>query len=66
MVLGQFSDICEHIRKLAKDHKGYGSAAILCQLEPNYMNGVWKVLYKITHFMLRLKELKEWKIFLNF
>jgi hypothetical protein len=27
MVLGQFSDICGHIRKLAKDHKGYGSAA---------------------------------------
>jgi hypothetical protein len=29
MVLGQFSDICgpANIRKLAKDHKGYGSAA---------------------------------------
>jgi hypothetical protein len=35
MVLGQFSDICgpmynvwsAYIRKLAKDHKGYGSAA---------------------------------------
>jgi hypothetical protein len=26
-VLGQFSDICANIRKLAKDHKGYGSAA---------------------------------------
>jgi hypothetical protein len=31
MVLGQFSDIClwsANIRKLAKDHKGYGSAAM--------------------------------------
>ena len=32
MVLGQFSDICgllsANIRKLVKDHKGYGSAAI--------------------------------------
>jgi energy-converting hydrogenase Eha subunit G len=32
MVLGQFSDICglwsANIRKLAKDNKGYGSAAI--------------------------------------
>jgi hypothetical protein len=36
MVLGQFSDICgpyivhrsANIRKLAKDHEGYGSAAI--------------------------------------
>jgi hypothetical protein len=30
MILGQFSDICAYIRKLAKDHKaikGYGSAA---------------------------------------
>jgi hypothetical protein len=27
MAHGQFSDICGLFRKLAKDHKGYGSAA---------------------------------------
>ena len=50
MVLGQFSDIClwsANIRKLAKDHKGYGSAAMFPKKLSEHFNFICTtVLYK--------------------
>jgi hypothetical protein len=60
MVFGQFSDIClwsANIRKLAKDHKGYGSQlleTILKIMYTSYSHGYVAVLVAIIIAIMKI------------
>jgi hypothetical protein len=60
MVLGQFSEGSANIRKLAKDHKGYGSAATLdVHVAVKSLSFCSVILTQIQIFLL------SWKIIHN-